>query len=97
MTLLEITIDRNSGAVEWRVEAPDGSRVRLRSPFPDGTSWRLIVSLPRRGWTDEGPTPDAAVAAWIARIAADDVPADVVALVTRITTEARLWALEAVK
>ena len=97
MTLLEITIDRNSGAVEWRVEAPDGSRVRLRSPDADRRFWRLVVSLPRRGWTDDGATPDAAAEAWNARIAAADVPADVVALVGRITTEARLWALEAVK
>jgi hypothetical protein len=97
MTLPTITTDHYCGAVEWRVEAPDGSRVKLRSPFPDGTSWRLVVSLPRRGWTDEGATPDAAVAAWNARISAADVPADVVALVGRITTEARLWATEAAK
>jgi hypothetical protein len=94
MTLPTITTTRVFGAVAWSAEAPDGSRVRLRSPYPDSLSWYLIVSLPRRGWTEIALTPDAAAAAWLARIAADDVPADVVALVGRITTEARLWALE---
>jgi hypothetical protein len=95
MTLPTITTNHALGAVAWSAETPDGSRVRLRSPYPDSRSWYLVVSMPRRGWTQIGLTPDAVAASWIARITpADNVPADVVALVERITTEARLWAKE---
>ena len=90
-----ITTTDAPGTRQWEATAPDGTRIRMRSPGPDLRFWRLIVSAPSAGWTDDGATPDEAVGNWVARITPDRrATAGTLLLVLQIAKLATQWLQE---